>query len=498
MAAFRLAGYEYLAKMLKLSAISNWHISYVAQTGTTRQKKIENGIVEESFPARMWPGDGIFDHIEFAIKYDGINLALLFLVFGKTDPDALKSFILEKPTSQPRRRIWFLYEYLLQKNLDLPDLAQGNYVELVDSSLFFTLETGERSKRHRLINNLIGNPDFCPMVRKTDKLVQSDSLELSRECSKFLQLYSPAVLKRALGYLYTKETKSSFEIEHIKPSQSRKEKFIALLSLAESQDFCSKAELIRLQNMIVDERFADDDFRTTQNYVGQSVSFQNEIVHFICPKPKDIHSLMNGFTSCHQLMNQSTIPALIHAAVIAYAFVFLHPFNDGNGRIHRFLIHNILAQRHFTPKGLMLPVSAAILKNPVAYDQSLEEFSKPLLQQIEYSLNHLGEMTVENETAHWYRYMDATPQAEALADFIQDTISNELAGELDFLVRYDNTKAAIQEIIDLPERQIDLFINFCAQSKGKLAEKRREKHFPSLTNIEIQKMTEAVKSNFIG
>jgi len=29
-------------------------------------------------------------------------------------------------------------------------------------------------------------------------------------------------------------------------------------------------------------------------------------------------------------------PPIVHAAVIGYAFVFLHPFEDGNGRIHRF------------------------------------------------------------------------------------------------------------------------------------------------------------------
>ena len=58
-------------------------------------------------------------------------------------------------------------------------------------------------------------------------------------------------------------------------------------------------------------------------------------------------------------------PFVIHAAAIGYGFVFLHPFEDGNGRIHRFLIHNILARRGFTPADVMAPVSATMLKRVV-------------------------------------------------------------------------------------------------------------------------------------
>ena len=42
-------------------------------------------------------------------------------------------------------------------------------------------------------------------------------------------------------------------------------------------------------------------------------------------------------------------------------------------------------------------------------------------------------MTVYNDTADWYRYIDMTPQAEALFKFIERTINTELAGELAFL-----------------------------------------------------------------
>ena len=67
--------------------------------------------------------------------------------------------------------------------------------------------------------------------------------------------YSPELLQRALGYLYTKETKSSFKIENIKLTSTRIERFVALLQMAEQEDFCEKPQLIELQNRIVDPRF---------------------------------------------------------------------------------------------------------------------------------------------------------------------------------------------------------------------------------------------------
>jgi len=54
--------------------------------------------------------------------------------------------------------------------------------------------------------------------------------------------------------------------------------------------------------------------------------------------------------------------------------------------------------------------------------------------------------------------MDMTRQAETLYDFVNKTIDEELVEELSFLVNYDNTKKTIQDIIDMPDRLIDLFI----------------------------------------
>lgn len=140
----------------------------------------------------------------------------------------------------------------------------------------------------------------------------------------------------------------------------------------------------------------------------------------------------------------------------------------------------------------MFPVSAVMLKNPADYDASLEAFSRPLLQQVEYILDKMGQMTVENETACWYQYMDMTAQAEALYEFVNKTIEEELVEELSFLANYDNTKKAIQDIIDMPDRLIDLFIQQCLQNNGTLSVRKRSAYFDFLTGDELTAM---VKSN---
>ena len=334
------------------------------------------------------------------------------------------------------------------------------------------------------------------MIRRTATLRAFEKADLRARCNKIVAGYSPQLLKRAMNYLYTKETKCSFEIEHIKPNSTRTERFIALLQLAESKDFCEKARLIDLQNRIVDSRFQDADYRTDQNYVGETVGWQGEKVHYVCPKPADLTELMAGLVTAHQRMDAGNVPAVVHAAAVAYGFVFLHPFEDGNGRIHRFLIHNILARRGITPTGMIFPVSAAMLKNPASYDESLEAFSQPLISLVEYDLDEQGRMIVQNDTARWYRYIDMTPQAEALACFIEQTIDTELVAELAFLANYDQSKQAIQEIVDMPDRKIDRLIQMCLQNNGRLSAQKRANHFSFLSDKEVARIEEAISAAY--
>ena len=492
---YRLAGYSALIKRYKLDVIPNWHKSLIAISGIHRINTVGE-VIEEIYPLKYWPGDTSGDHLEFALKYDGVNLAILANLFQRIKEEDLIEYILSKNTGKYARRLWFLYEFLTGKRLPLNDLEQGNYIDLLESDKYYTISATHQVRRQRINDNLLGDNHFCPTVRRTNTLREFEKADLSDRCLKVLSDYSPELLRRALGYLYTKETKSSFEIEHIKPTSTRTDRFVALLKSAGKEDFCRKNKLIEIQNHIVGARFRDINYRLSQNYVGETVTWQKERIHFVCPRPEDLSDLMDGLIASHKRMKKDNASAVIHAATISYGFVFLHPFEDGNGRIHRFLIHNILALDGFTPKGVIFPVSAIMLKNPTDYDASLEAFSNLLMPLIEYSIYKDGHMTVHNNTVIWYRYIDMTSQAEALFRFVEKTINEELRNELEFLANYDNAKKAVQEIVDMPDQKIDFFIRFCLQNNGRLSAKKYEKHFSFLTKEEVSSLEKVVKSAY--
>ena len=485
-------GYKALIEKFDIENIVHWHYSSIDINGHSHQIEEEHNYIHEIYPKKYAIEDKVINHLAFALKYDDVNLSLLTLIFQKIDVEELVVDIRNKPTGKYIRRLWYFYEFLMHKKLPIEDLTQGNYVDLLEKERYYTLANPPSIKRQRIRDNQLGNSHFCPTVRKTKLLQDYEAKNLAEKSKNLLTHYSPSVLKRALGYLYTKETKSSFEIEKVKPSSSRIEKFISLLKEAHKDDFCTKEKLIGLQNRIVDSRFKDKDYRVTQNYIGESIAYGEEKIHYVSPKPEDLPALMKGLITAHQSMSNSTILSVVHATVIAYGFVYLHPFEDGNGRIHRFLLHNILARGAFTPKEMIFPLSAVMLKNPYDYDASLECFSAQILSLVNYTLGDTGTMKVENDTALFYRNIDMTKQVECIYAFIEKTIDEELSKELEFIVQYDLSKKSLQDIIDMPDRQIDLFIRFTSQNEGKLSENKRKKYFDFLTEEEIGLMEDSI------
>ena len=479
-------GYSELVRRYSLNILPRYSQAFIVQRG--RRKTVIDGYRKTEFYTKKYdPGAGLGNHLTFALKFEGLNLEILSLLFHAINKKELELFIKKTLAGKYARKIWFLYEFLTGKKLDIPDTKVTNYVNLLEAARYYTAKSIP-VKRQRINNNLLGDRLFCPIIRKTGILENYINLRLEERSKEVVGRYSADVLQRALSYLYIKETKSSFEIERAAPDQRRASRFMELLKLADEREFFDKTSLLELQRVTVDERFANDDFRDSQNYVGQTVSYGNEAVHFVAPKPQNVPDIMKGiFYTYDRMMSSKSHPVII-AAVISFGFVFIHPFDDGNGRIHRFLIHNILAKTGFTPKGLIFPVSAVMLRKIKDYDETLELFSKPLMPLIDFELDSSGQMTVKNKTDVYYKYIDMTAITERLFGFIQETIEIELVSELNFLLNYDKAKLAIQDVVDMPDRLIDLFIRLCVEGNGRLSKNKRKSVFAKLTDKEIAKM----------
>src|SRR5207302_237217 len=128
--------------------------------------------------------------------------------------------------------------------------------------------------------------------------------------------------------------------------------------------------------------------------------------------PQDVPDLMQGWMKALDRLHDPVVDPVCAAAAASFGFVFIHPFWDGNGRIHRFLIHHVLARAGYTPPNLLLPISAVMLRDRGAYDRVLHQFSSLIMPFIQYTLHPHAAMEVHNDTANLYRYWDATPFAE--------------------------------------------------------------------------------------
>lgn len=486
--AFHPVGNQWLKQHLGLAYHRLTHRSFI---GTRNKTEVNlDGTIDETYGPKYAPKeDSLAAHIEFSLKYDDLNLDFLAAVFYRTEQNELIDFISGNPTGRYTRKMGFLYEWLTGKRLAMMTEATGNYVDLLDSSKYITGAT-KRNSRWKINDNLLGVPQFCPIVRRTPALAELLSIDIKAQLEQLKAGYPPEVFNRATQYLYRKETKSSYEIENEKPSPDRMNRFIAILHDAGKQptdQLLAEKELTALQNAIVDPRYAQSGYRDFQNYIGQSNYRMEEIYHYVCPPPNLVRPMMEGMLATEK--KSMVAPPMVRAAIISFGFVFIHPFLDGNGRIHRFLIHDMLTRDGLVGQGSIIPVSARMVNNLKDYDLALEAYSKPLMQRIQFVNDPRGELTVTNpdEVVTYFRYPDLTIQSVYLANTLRATIQYDLFEELLFLEQYDELKRALQQIIDMPDKRLNEIIIFLHQNKG-IFPNRRRKQFQEVTPEEFSNM----------
>ena len=122
------------------------------------------------------------------------------------------------------RRAWFLYEFLTGRMLDIEDAAEAGFTDLLDNRVYFT-GAPVPSRRHKVRDNLLGNKDFCPIIRRTKTLTDFGSRALGEKANEIIGHTGANVVARAASFLLLADSRASFEIEGEKPPRKRLERW---------------------------------------------------------------------------------------------------------------------------------------------------------------------------------------------------------------------------------------------------------------------------------
>jgi hypothetical protein len=364
------------------------------------------------YSPRYEPQPTLEGHLTFALKYEGLDLAVLKRLFLAVGPADMEAIVRARPTGSYARRLWFLYEWLTGTTLDVPSVKMGTYVLALDPALQLGTD-GENSPRHRVRNNLPGTPAFCPLVFRTPAIEEFMAMNLAQRAHEAVSRVPRDLLARTAAFLLLKDSKSSHVIEGERPPQGRIQRWGRAIGEAGRAPL-SLDELLRLQRIVIgDERFVRLGLRLEGGFVGEHDRHTHApIPDHVSARPEDLPSLVEGLIAFDRSADER-LDAVIAATMLAFGFVYIHPFEDGNGRIHRYLIHHILARRGYSPLGVHFPISAAILERIHDYRDVLES-SRRLLPVVQWQSADTNNIRVLNDTADFYRFFDATPHAEFL------------------------------------------------------------------------------------
>jgi hypothetical protein len=418
-------------------------------------------------------------------------------LFLAVDPEEIAGLVRETPTGLYTRRIWFLYEWLLGRELDVPAAGKISYVEAVDTSLQYAGH-GQNSARHRVRDNLPGTPEFCPLVFRTAALDGFIAQDLKERARAVVSDVPADLIARTAAFLLLKDSRSSYVIEGERPPQDRIQRWGRVIGEAGRMPL-DESELLRLQRIVIgDVRFVRLGLRAEGGFVGEHdrETLRPIPVH-ISARPEDLSSLIRGLIAFDRTA-ESELDPVIAAAVLAFGFVYIHPFEDGNGRIHRYLMHHVLARCGFNPPGMHFPVSAAILESIGEYRRVLESYSGRLLPVISWEPTAQGNARVLNDTGDFYRFFDATPHAEFLYACVRKTIEEDLPNETSFLMNFDQFRSGVANIVDMPERTLNNLFGFLRQNGGRLSERATKNEFAALTPDEVAKIEQLYAVSFQG
>lgn len=156
--------------------------------------------------------------------------------------------------------------------------------------------------------------------------------------------------------------------------------------------------------------------RTEQNWIGGN-DYNPCGADFVPPPPREVEALLRDLCGA---MNTDVLAPLVQAALVHAQFETIHPFDDGNGRTGRALIHVVLRRRGLAPS-YVPPISVVLARGRANYIRGLTSFrGDDVTHWIEYFAAAATEAArlakayvdaVQAHTAQWKAQLAASPDA---------------------------------------------------------------------------------------
>jgi len=484
-------GYLALIKYYDLQVLPNYCFSNVVQEGTINDLRDLNKVVDGIKWSIHILSVNIFDlnplwHLKFAFENEGINLEIISNLYSQEtfDVNMIVNAIRNDPQDPTVRRLWFLYEYFTSNILDVEDISGTVLpIELLDSRFYYT-STNKETKRQGVYDNLLGNKHFCPMIRRT-----TTPDELDGPIDGLVQLVTrdkeESLLARVALYLFTEDTKASFSIERALVKKDKIKTFYKIL-LEYQGNLFTKEGLCELCS-----KFHDDE--TVTDYRNGEVVIASEWTDFIGhigARQKDVEILMEGLLASYNSLINEVYDPIVLMTTICFGFVNIHPFNDGNGRSHRFLMQYIL--KNYLSTNIIVPISVHIYKNETEYRNLLRSYSKKVMNLISYDRKGFA-VDIKSNTYGYYAYFDATDFFNYLKNVVESSIILDMKKELEFMEKFDLAVNNLgDELRNIDANIIKDIISLCLNNIGCFPSSKMN-NFPTISKDQLKILERVAK-----
>lgn len=487
-------GFKWVAEHLGIESVQP--LAVVSKIGKSR-RTVVNPTREETYSASSKPEATLVAHLTFGLKHELVNLEFMARLFSLMDPRELEVWITSEPTGAYARRAGFFYEWLTGRTLDVPDTLSGNYVDALSPDDFIVASRSTNVQRWRVRDNLPGTREFCPLIRRTEAVRELERYDCAAALDSLEVQFGADILMRSAVWLSIKESRASFAIEKEEKQVDRVKRFAAVMErrCGQSADPLALDVLTELQTEILGKatRYGVRQFPVI---VGHTHGFDN-IVDYIAPPWEHAAGFLEGLRQ--SMTRTAGAPSVLRASIASFGFVYIHPMSDGNGRISRFLVNDVLRRDGAVPPPFILPISATITNKTqqrAGYDRALETLSRPLMAKYQNHYHFGAAYTCpdgvqtnfyfdayEDALPSW-RYPDLTHQSEYIGDVIRLTIEVEMSKEASYLRDIEHARDSVKNHLEGPNSDIDQIIRSVRENGWKVSNKLA-KAFPALTEPEL-------------